>query len=80
MTFKLNEQVTVRVPHLRGNISEIKRGQVVSVSGDRISVQHAGEFKPNVYPVTQVTSAKDSLGLGCNVDDPYAKPVVKLYK
>jgi hypothetical protein len=76
----VNDHVTVRVPQLRGNLSEVKMGQVVSVAGDKVMVQHAEEFKPKEYSVNQVQSASKTLGLGCNVDNPWEKPVANLIR
>lgn len=78
--FSLNDQVLVKERQIRGNISEVKRGMVVSVSAERVSIQFPGEFKPKDYPVDQVESAKTSFGLGTNSDNFYEKQIPKLYR
>lgn len=78
--FEVNEAVTVKVPQLRGNLSEIKRGNVVAATVDRVSVQFPGEFKAQDFPVDKVTSAKDTFGIGGNPDNPYEKPVVQMFR
>lgn len=76
----VNSQVTVRVPQLRGNLSELKRGQVVSIAADRVSVQFPGEFKAQDFAVDKVELAQDTYGQGGNVFDPYEKPVVQMFR
>jgi hypothetical protein len=80
MVFEANQQVTVKIPQLRSSLSELRRGRVVSATVDRVSVQFPGEFKPKDYPVIQVTPASNTFGLGSNVDDPYEKPVVQMFR
>jgi hypothetical protein len=80
MAITVNEQVMVRKPQLHGRVSEIKRGMVVSVSPEKVMVQFPGEFKAEAFPVDQVSSAQSSFGLGSNVDNPYEKPIPKLYR
>jgi hypothetical protein len=80
MALAINEQVVVKKPQLHGRISEIKRGMVVAVNAESVSVQFPGEFKPEAFPVDQVRSAKSSFGLGSNVENPYEKPIPKLYR
>ena len=77
---QINEQVFVRKPQLRGNLSEIKRGIVVAVNAGTVSVQFPDEFKAQAFPVDKVVSAKDSFGLGANVDNPFEKPVIQMFR
>lgn len=78
--FAKNEHVIVKVPQLRASIKEVRRGQVVSATTDRVSVQFPGEFKPTDFPVDQVSLAKDSFGLGSNLENPYEKPIQQLFR
>lgn len=80
MEFSANDHVTVKIPQLRGSISEVKRGQVVSATQDRVSVQFPGEFKPTDFPVSQVSPAQAYFGLGGNVENPWEKPVVQQFR
>lgn len=77
---QINDQVFVRKAQLRGNLSEIKRGIVVAMHTDSVSVQFPDEFKAQAFPVDKVISAKDSYGIGANVENPYEKPVVQMFR
>jgi len=79
MALSINEQVVVKKPQLHGKISEVKRGMVVAVNAESVEIQFPGAFKPETFPVNQVTSAKSSFGLGANVDNPFEKPIPKQY-
>ena len=80
MDFKADDQVTVRKPLLRGDMSEIKCGRVVSVTGDRVSVQFPGDFKTEDFSVDKVALASKSFGVGVNFDNPHEMPITKLYR
>jgi hypothetical protein len=77
---KVNDQVTVKVPMQRGNISEIRRGTIVATTENTVKVAFAGGFKPEEFPVDKVSLAKDSFGEGGNADNHYEKPIPKMFR
>jgi hypothetical protein len=80
MDFKRNDQVVVRQGHLHGNFSELKPGQVVSVSGDKVVVSLPGEMRPREYPKDQVQSAAAVFGIGANFNNPREMPIKKMFR
>jgi hypothetical protein len=79
-SYKSEDQVIVRVPQLRGNVTEVKCGKVIASTVDRVSVQFPGEFQAHEFPIDKVSMAKGTFGEGANFDNPYEVPVQKLYR
>ena len=80
MTIKVNDQVIVKEQQRFTRDAEIKCGKVVSVNGDRVSVQFPDQMATKDFPMDKVAVAKDTFGAGTNFDNPYEMPVQKLYR